>query len=68
MKREPVLIAALCRVVIAAAAHFGFEVSTQDLLTLMGAVEVVAAILTRRKTVPASEVEFDFEPETEDLL
>lgn len=50
--REPVLTGMLVRVVMAAAARYGFDLSADDVLQLWGAAEVILAIWTRTRVSP----------------
>lgn len=52
MNAEPVLVAALARVIVAAVAHWGFKLDVATLVPLMIALEGVFAPLVRAKVSP----------------
>lgn len=53
--REPVAVMAAIRAVLVAAMSFGLDLSDEQFVTVMVAVEAVLAMVTRGKVTPSSE-------------
>lgn len=52
MQREPVWIGAIVRGALVALGAFGFDLSAEEIAVLVGAVEVVAAVIVRNRVTP----------------
>lgn len=56
LRHEPLVLAALARITVALGARFGLNVTVDDLLLILGAVEVVAVALSRGQVTPNAKV------------
>lgn len=54
MKNEPVLLTNLAGVLVVLAARFGLDLSTDEVVTVLAAVTVVATVVSRRKVTPVA--------------
>jgi hypothetical protein len=52
MKREPVLLAAIASVVVAAAAKYGLDLDADQVLALFALVQTIAAYVARQRVTP----------------
>lgn len=52
LKREPVALGVLARVLVMLAARYGFELSADEMLAVLVALEGVIGIVTRQRVSP----------------
>ena len=52
MRSEPVLTGVVVRLIMAAAARYGLELSAEDVLYLWGALELILGLVTRSRVTP----------------
>ena len=54
MNREPVLTGVLVRLVIAAFAHYGLDVSAEHVMAIWAAAEVIIGLIVRARVSPVA--------------
>jgi hypothetical protein len=52
--REPIWYGAIARMAVAAASGYGFDLTTEQVLMVLGVVEMLVAVFTRRRVTPVA--------------